>query len=177
MLPRRSRHYSSAKKHVFARFLPAAANLRQYRPLLKSHATRSWYRRGYLAILALALVAPGFRPHLVLGLPARRSHRFEGDSVPRQIGRRAQRRPLRSVFSVNSVLGLFLPTRKRSDSLRRRPLKTQAIPVGIADVQLLHAVGRDFGLFHRNATRTETAVRRIHVRNRSKSPYRRGQQS
>jgi hypothetical protein len=51
MLPRGSRHYINAKKHVFARFSSAAENLSQYRPLLKSHATRSWYRRGYLAIL------------------------------------------------------------------------------------------------------------------------------
>jgi len=51
MLPRGPRHYGNAKKHVFARFSPTVANLSQYRPLLKRHATRSWYRRGYLAIL------------------------------------------------------------------------------------------------------------------------------
>src|SRR5882762_11263448 len=35
-------------------------NLRQYRPVSKSHATRSWYRRGYLAILLkpFAIVEP-----------------------------------------------------------------------------------------------------------------------
>jgi len=43
--------HTIAKKHEFARFSQTSANLSQYRPLLKSHATRSWYRRGYLAIL------------------------------------------------------------------------------------------------------------------------------
>jgi hypothetical protein len=46
-------------------------------------------------------------------------------------------------------------------SLPSWPLKAQVIPVGIADVQLLHAVVRDLGLLHSNAARTEVSVRRI----------------
>jgi len=62
MLARAPGSDAPTKKHEFARFSRTAVNLRQYRLLPKSHATRSWYRRGYLAILALALVAPAFRP-------------------------------------------------------------------------------------------------------------------
>src|SRR5260370_22188632 len=60
--PARSRLYINAKKHVFARFSSTAANLSQYRPLLKSHATRSWYRRGYLAILTTPARLHSIRP-------------------------------------------------------------------------------------------------------------------
>src|SRR6266480_457257 len=56
-----------AEKHKPDRFSRTVGNLRQYRPLRKNHATRSWYRRGYLAILALALVMPTFRPAFARG--------------------------------------------------------------------------------------------------------------
>jgi hypothetical protein len=38
--------------HKFAHFSPSAANLGQYRPLSKTDAITSWYRRCHLAILS-----------------------------------------------------------------------------------------------------------------------------
>jgi len=46
------------------------------------------------------------------------------------------------------------------------PLKAQVMPVGISDVQLLHAVVRDLGLLRSNTTRAQVGVRRIHVTTR-----------
>jgi len=54
LAPAPGRH-TIAQKHEFGRFSRTAANLRQYRLLPKSLATRSWYRRGYLAILTACL--------------------------------------------------------------------------------------------------------------------------
>src|SRR2546425_13196965 len=114
LAPAPGRH-AIAQKHEFARFSRTATNLRQYRLLPKCLATRSWYRRGYLAILTSHVKLLQIRDPSMAGL-------------------------------------------------RRWPLKAKVIPVGIADVQLLHAVVRDLGLLHSNAARTEVSVRRIHVR-------------
>src|SRR6267143_34808 len=43
---------AAATQSRFAQSEHTSANLRQYRPLAKSYAIRSWYRRGYLAIAA-----------------------------------------------------------------------------------------------------------------------------
>src|SRR5262245_5927088 len=59
---------------------------------------------------------------------------------------------------------------RRSSSSRwnallcRLPLKAQKVSVGIADIQLLHAVGRDFRWLHINPTRFQMTIRRIDVR-------------
>src|SRR5712664_3256422 len=75
--PRKAVHRiaAAATQRRFAQSEHTTSNLRQYRPLVKSYAIRSWYRRGYLAILATLVQVT--TPHCLLtasfdsSLPAR----------------------------------------------------------------------------------------------------------
>ena len=90
------------------------------------------------------------------------SHRFAGDSVP------TANRPARSTAAltlrVRCVMYFLFDRRstRTRNSPRSWPLKAQVIPVGIAEIQLLHAIMRDFGLLRCDAARTEVSMRRIH---------------
>src|SRR3979490_750975 len=70
---------------------------------------------------------------------------------------------IRILFPARSK-GRLHDRRGQHKLLRNWPLKAQVISVRIANIELLHAIGRAFWLSHILGTRPKMSIRRIDVR-------------